>query len=333
MPRRKRHGLPENCGYVPDLAHADSLATESAVVYASGMEDLKADLNRSAFPYRALAEALKHNPKYVTKEGILRAFSQSSHGSCVGCGEAHKVAVTIAAGKWLRGEDYDWPTDNNGKAVMPSRSWIYGASRQAANQLGRWEGSNGSWAAKAVDEMGLLFERKYGSVDLTDYRTGDCDRWEAAGVPRSTLEPASHQSLGGKLRIDHWEQLATGMHHGFAANICGCYKPVRTTRGEYGEIKLGSPWPHSQAAWAYVVYKLKPRTYWRGFVIYNSHGNKYKGKRGALTPDLPFGSYLCTVNEMQRILDNRDSWFSFDRRGLRPRARKVSKEARYASAC
>ncbi len=323
------HGLPENCGYVPNLAHANSLAVECAS-FATDLEALSFASNKSAFLYRAIVEVLKGNPKYV-RNGVLRAFSQGKHGSCVGCGEAHKTAATLAGGIWLRGEELDWPVDDAELPVMPSRSWIYGASRQVVDRLGRWEGSNGSAAAKAIDEMGIAWERNCGGVDLSEYRPEDCDRWEARGVPKATLPVAKQVTLGGKVRVESWEQAAAALQHGYGINICQCYKPVRTTRDDYGAIELGSPWSHSQVVWGYVVYG-SGRNRTRLFVIYNSHGNKYKGPKGPLTPDLPDGAYCITTNEMQEILDNGDSWISCDRTGLAPRSRSFRRIAKKKGA-
>ncbi len=328
------HGLIENCGYVPNPAHANALAKESRA-YASDLDELSFDANRSAFPYRALVEVLKANPKYV-RGNRWRAFSQGRHGSCVGCGESHKVAVTLAAGIWMRGEAIDWPMNDAGLAVMPSRSWIYGASRQVVDRLGRWEGSNGSAAAKAIDKMGIAFERNVGGVDLSSYIADDCNRWELRGVPDATLPIAKLTSLGGRTRIETWEQLAASHQHGYAANICQCYKPVIATRDEHGSIELGNPWAHSQASVGYVVYG-SGRNRRRLFVVYNSHGNKYKGPTGSLTPDLPQGAYCITTAQMQRIIDNGDTWISCMRTGLTPRARQYrkfaqKKEAKYALA-
>lgn len=331
-----RHGLPENFGWVPDPQHAEQRAALSQATWgANAFDALPVDLDRSAYPYRAMAQLLRGNAKYVTGTAampMLLALSQGNHGSCVGWGEARKCMITLCAGIYMRGIDLELP-QHNGKPVSVSPSWCYGASRTVVNQLGGWEGSNGSWAAKASERLGLLFETKYDAIDLADYRTGDCDNWEARGVPRTALPIADDTLLRGYARVDACEQMVAALQNGYAANVCGSRAPGGDKRDEYGAIPLTGRWAHSQTVVAYVVYKLPGGRSLRLFMILNSHGsNRYKGPTGKQTPDMPGGAYCVSWNDLQRLLDERDTWVNFDLHGLQPASRDWPKHAKRKGA-
>ena len=331
MPRRtKRHPLPKNYGYVPDPAHSEKRHGLSRSIWGDDpFKDLPRDLNRSAFPYRALAFGLRSNPKYTRASGQrvwLLALSQGNHGSCVGWGEARKIAITLAAGHFMRGLDLTWPTAS-GKPVSVSPSFCYGASREW--NRGSWEGSNGSWAAKATQELGFLVEKRYSGSDLSRYRTDDCNTWEARGVPRGLLQYADDSVLRGYARVRDCESLAAALQNGYAANVCGSRAPGKSTRDEYGAIALTGRWAHSQAVIGYIVYHVGRGKYKRFFIILNSHGsNRYKGPTGKQTPDLPGGAYLVSWNYMQRLLNERDTWVNFDLHGLEPASRNWKRSAK-----
>lgn len=324
-----KHGPVEQCGWVPDPGLAEAEADCCIARYgATHLDDLPADMDKPAFPYRTAARILAGNRKYVDGHGLLLALSQGSHGSCVGWGEARKILITLAGGIYLRGLEFEWPKDGNGLPVAPSPSWCYGAARTAANNLGSWEGASGAGAAKATEEMGWVWERKYDGFDISTYRTDDCNAWEARGVPKVSLQYADDNLLKGRMRVTTCEQLVALTQAGYAINICGMGKPGGVTRDEHGYIDASSRrWAHSQTGGiCYVVYKLKPGKVFRGFGILNSHGSKkYKGPKGKLTPDLPDGAYITSWGDMQETLNRRDSWVNFEYDGVRPAQKKFSR--------
>jgi hypothetical protein len=325
--KNRRPTGPPNFGYVPDVAHANERAQLSASIYgATAIDDLPVDMDRGAYPYRAAALVLRENAKYVRKTtgGLLEllALSQGGHGSCVGWGEARKLLISLAAGIFLRGLDLTWPTDASGKPVSVSPSWCYGASREW--NRGAWEGSNGSWAAKASQDLGILFERDYsaeGGPNLLQYSTGDCNAWESRGVPRAALAVAKLVRLEGYARVQTTEQLARVLQAGYGANMCDGLAPGRGARDEDGAIAQTGRWAHSETVICYDPVRKGKGNVRRLFGILNSHGTeKYTGPKGANTPDLPSGAYKVTESEMQRILDGRDTWVNFELDGLRPAA-------------
>lgn len=327
--------LPPNFGIVPDAKHNRELAENAYVIFGSPLDHLKADMDKSVFGHRCLTQMLKRNPKYVTRDPApvrMKARNQSSHGSCVGHGEAGKIKYTLACGHYMRGEEIGWPTsDDDGKLLVePSPSWLYGASRQSANQLGKWEGSNGSWAAKATEEMGFLFEKNYpGAVDLTEYKPRDCNNWEANGVPARSLEVADDQLLKGMMQIKSCEELVACYQAGYGVNTCNDRSP-RKTRDEYGRCDLTGRWAHSVTGVpTYVVYKISPTKTLRLFLIENSHGNNsYTGPKGPKTPDISGGGYFLEWKDMQTYLNSGDTWVNFSLDGLKPASRTWEKRLR-----
>lgn len=319
------HGVPENYGWVPDPALAESLAEDSIARHgATSLDDLPVNLDKPAIIYRAAARVLAGNRRYIDNHGLLLALSQGGHGSCIGFGQARMILMTLAAGKYMRGLEIDWPTDANGLPISISPSWCYGAARTAANNLGRWEGASAAGAAKATEEMGWVWEKQYDNFDIRTYREEDCNTWEAQGVPKVSLAYADDNLLKGRMRLTHVNQAVALCQAGYAFNITGPGKPDGVTRGEYGELYSGNRrWSHSMTGGiCYVVYKIRPGKVFRGLGILNSHGSKkYKGPKGALTGDLPDGAYISPLNEVQEAIDRRDCWCNFELDGLRPAQR------------
>ena len=164
-----KYGTPTNYGYIPDIIAQESLAAAGEKVWRSELDSFRPDMDKSVMLYRAAAHVCK-GTQWVGSDGVIssRLWDQGQHGSCVGWGEAGKIWKTICAQKALRGARIE----TEPYAISPS--WCYGASREVVGQLGGWEGSNGSWAAKATAEMGFLYWKRYDSIDLSQYRTSDC---------------------------------------------------------------------------------------------------------------------------------------------------------------
>ena len=316
----------ENLGYIEDREHQDKFAAESNALYGSPLDTLQADMDRTAFPFRAAAYALRGS-RYVKEQDkllLLQALSQGRVGSCVGWGEGRKIFLTLCAGVYMRGEDIATIHDANGQPVSVSPAWCYAASRQVVNRLGRGDGSNGSWAARATAEMGFLFEMRYpNGFDASHYSEADCRNWARNGVPKASIELAAAQRFRGRARVETFEEAVALVQAGYLMNVCGFDKPV-DTRDDDGFCRIGGRWAHSQTGGlCYVVYKHKPGVTKRGIGILNSHGSsRYGGPKGALTPDLPSGAYIFEEKSFQRGLDKGDTWVSFDLEGLRPAAKR-----------
>jgi hypothetical protein len=311
----------KNYGYIPDPEHQDAYAAEASGLYGNPLDYLKADMDLPAFPYRAAAHALADTKwtKRVEGQTLLLAQSQGGVGSCVGWGEARKILLSLAAGVYMREEEIALPLDEDGKPCGVSPSWCYAASRQVVGKLGRSDGSNGSWAARATAEMGFLFEKKYPEFDARGYSEADCRNWAAKGVPKDSLQYGAESRYTGRMRVETVEQAVALTQAGFSYNLCNDHKP-NDTRDEHGFCKRSGSWSHSETGGiCYVVYKISPTKTKRGIGILNSHGNnRYKGPKGELTPDLPSGAYIFDLETIQDMLDRGDTWVSFDRDGLAP---------------
>jgi hypothetical protein len=316
----------ENFGYFEDREHQDAFAAESTALYGSPLDFLKADMDRPAFPYRAAALALKGTKYSKQRDGhlVLEGLSQGKVGACVGWGEARKIFLTLAAGVYMRGEDIATILDENGSPVSVSPQWCYAASRQAVNKLGRGDGSNGSWAARATAELGFVFEKKYeNGFDASRYSAADCRNWARVGVPSASLQVSKEQRFRGRARVETFEDAVALIQAGYCFNLCNSQRP-NNVRDERGFCKWTGKWAHSETGGlCYVVYKISPTKTIRGIGILNSHGsNRYDGGRGDLTPDLPDGAYMYDERDFMACLNRKDTWVSFDLEGLKPAAKQ-----------
>lgn len=305
-------------GWVPDKPRQNALAAQAAP-FQSQLDDLPVDMNKSCFPIRVLANALKKS-KY-TDGNKLKSRNQGSHGSCVGHGTARLGANNLAADILVRGLPYEWPTAN-GKPLDVSPSWVYGASREVVGQLGTWEGSNGSWAVQALRDWGMLFETTYGDLDLTSYKEKDCDQWEASGVPPASKQYASAFRFQSFVRIDTVEQWVALIQNFYTATCC-CQLAWDGKLID-GYMKQAGSWAHCQHGGG--AYVAKPQ---RGILIQNSWGTNWMSgtPHPMMKSDMPAGSYFIFLKDAQKLLDAQDTWTVTGGRGIVPAPRPWREKA------
>lgn len=297
-----------NFGWVPDKTSQRALAA-AGQVYGRQADDLPVDMDKSFFPYRLLAQALRGS-KHVN-EHVLQSRNQGQHGSCVGHGTARMAAINLAADILVRKTGYEWPKVD-GKPVDVSPSWLYGAGRQIVGQLGSWEGSNGSWNVKALRDWGMLFEADYGVINVSEYRESDCDKWEAGGVPAESKQFAADYKFDTFVQITNVEQWVGLIQNFYTATCCSQLGFSSTRNGGYAK-RQGS-WAHCMVGG--LAYVAKPE---RGILIQNSWGNKWNsGDKHPMMPDMPEGSFVITLKDAQAMLDAEDTWTCTGGRGLVP---------------
>lgn len=310
----------KNYGYIPDPVACEKLAMASESVYGRG-DDLPRDMDRSSFPYRLLAFALKKNPRLVRGDELLTR-NQGSHGSCVGHGTARMAATNLAADILVRELPHEWPADESGQVVDVSPSWLYGASRQVPGQLGSWEGSNGSWAVRALCDYGMLFELDYGVVDLTSYRAIDCNEWEARGVPADSIALAGAHKFRARALVEDIEQWVGLVQNYYAATVCSSLG-FRKTRDEWGRSVPSGRWAHCMVGgMGYFAKQIKPQTWLRMILIQNSwYANWISGPLNPHCPDQPEGSFWVDLDVAERMLGYGDTWITSGGNALLPAPR------------
>lgn len=177
----------------------------------------------------------------------LPTWDQSSIGSCVSHGWG-RTAQDLLLVQIAAGAAEEFPAQN-GRPTEVAREPIYGGSRCEVG--GQWgdtrDGSVGAWAAKYVERYGLLFYRKYPSVDLTGgYSVPRCKQWGAKGVP-DELEPIAREHPVKQITlVTSTDQVFDLLFNGHGVAVCG--QTSRTMKRRPGGWcpKTGNEWPHCE---------------------------------------------------------------------------------------
>lgn len=245
----------------------------------------------------------------------LPAPDQGNIGSCVGFGGGGAAQDSIFIQCDL--------TNAAAPAENVCREGVYALSRcEYGNLCNNSDGSVGAWCAKAVEQGGLLFYRKYPSIDLTGgYNVSRCKQWGARGMPDELEPTAREHQIQVVTLVDTWEKAWAALGSGYMINICGNIS--RTMKRQKNGIcpATGNDWAHSQ--------RLRGRCTIKGgqrcFVYGNSWGD-YLGSannqvelESGRTVMLPPGCYLAPVEDVHRDLRQGDSFLYSTVKGLTPR--------------
>lgn len=245
----------------------------------------------NALLYKALMTAA---PELV-KDGRLIARNQSSIGSCVGHGTATGVDATYACEVVIKKEPEKWA----GRCAADA---AYGLSRQVVNQNGGWEGSNGSWAAKAVMEIGTLHMVNYeGIIDLSEYTVSRCRQFQRQGLNETLRQKAGEHKMGTAALVRTVEEAKVALQNGYAINVCS-NQGFSGKRDELGFMKGQGSWAHSMVILGY----RGPASGREGFLIQNSWGSDWGS--GPFWEDQPWGSFWCVPDTLSRMLRGGDSF-------------------------
>ncbi len=307
--------MPHNQGWRPEPEQTELYAQSIPRKYKTQLNDLPFDLERSAFPFRALAKVLA-GTSYIS-DGRLDALNQGNYGSCVGFAAARTADITAACDIIWRREAEKWPTDPAGQKILTAPDWCYGASRDVSGSLGRWQGSYGGAAAKALREYGAIFQQQYGKHDLSTYSISSCRSWAARGVPADLVEEARAHQFLTTVRVESVDQAVALVQNGYGFSMC-CGMAWSPRRDEDGFARRTRPgWSHAQAAGlGYINIKRGKRTK-RGFLIQNSWGNKWQADSPFGLVDQPHGSYFIRYEDMATALLSKDCYAVGDYEGFR----------------
>jgi hypothetical protein len=215
-------------------------------------------------------------------------INQGSIGSCVAHGTVNAIYYTMGY-EIANGDREEW------KPL--SRETIYGGSRVEVGKgrLGRGDGSIGAWAAKFVNQWGIVAEEKVGPYDV-----GRCKQYGANGVPDDIEKLAKEHPIAEVTLVTSFEQACKALSSGYGISICSG-QGFSMTRDKDGFCAPRGHWSHCMALIGYR--KDGPRP---GCVIVNSWGaNTTSGPQ----PDgLPASAWWCEASVINRILKEEDSW-------------------------
>ncbi len=274
-------------GWIPDEA-ATARFVESLPLgrrtFVEAAPSLVQNDDRDAMVYRAIAKCMK-----VAR---LQARNQGSVGSCVGHGTATACDLTTACEIVHHHQAERWPGPCAADAY-------YALGRDLAGMLGRWDGSHGAAAAKAV-RHGSLHMTRYGEHDLTRYSPSRAKQWAWHGVPVSLKNVAAKHPFRAVAQVKRADEARGALQNGYGINVCSS-QGFSSKRDADGFAKARGTWMHSMAV---IGYRGGRR---RGFLIQNSWGDRWI--EGSVWPDdQPHGSFWCEWPVMERMLSQRDAF-------------------------
>ena len=291
-------------GWAADRVETEGFASTLPALYGEQLDELPFHRDRSAFPFRFLARALKGS-KNVTA-GRLVSFNQGSVGSCVGCMGSRVADLTAACDIYQRREPERWPTNSNGRALVSSPEYCYAAARQVVGNLGRWDGATGSGMARAFKEIGVAYQKPYGlDLDLSRYSSTRARDWARRGVPEPVLMSAKEHPFRATVRVTSTEHAVALLQNGYGVGICSGlgWNTRRDVDGFCRRVRAG--WAHAMAVVGYLVTASGRR----GLVVQNSWGPDWvSGPRPALCPDLPDGGFVCDWRDFENVVSSGDCW-------------------------
>jgi hypothetical protein len=238
----------------------------------------------------------------------FEVWNQGNHGSCVSFGWAMGSFVGQAV-DWTEGELSDPPK-------LVATEPIYGGSRTAGRLppitfAGYSDGSYGAAAARWVVGTkagvgGILYRKKYGSVDLTTYDIQTSKEWGANGVPAALAKQATEHTAQGVALCDSWDSLAAAIENGMPVPICSNVGFATTNvRDADGFLPRGGNWSHCMVVIG-IRYKANgsPRD---GALVCNSWGQAWV-RGGRFPDDMPEGCFWADRKDIEAILAQSDSF-------------------------
>lgn len=218
----------------------------------------------------------------------IEPHKQTSEGDCVGQAFAIGVDILTATEIHLLNEQEQW-------VAKASIEMIYAGSRVEIGEgkMRGKPGSHGEWAAKYLQQYGVLHRLQYDKYDLRGYDPSRSRQYRDAGVPDS-LEPIAREHPVKKYTVvSDFNEACDAMAGGQPVIICASYKPIldrqgKANRDENGFIDLETgeskrwckkcrrfhgrrkKWQH---AWCAIGFDRKSDN--PGIYIINSHGKDW----------------------------------------------------------
>lgn len=283
-----------------------------AASFDQAIED-EPDDNGDRYPWRLL---LKDHPELFaidprTNLPRLKARNQGNAGTCVGAATAQGITVLSLLDIYLRnhGERYQWPA---------SIEWCYASGREISGQLGNWDGSTNSSQLRALLEWGVLFETKYGDIDLSTYSPSRAQEWARRGTPSSLRPIAGQTKLLQALRIRSTDQWWKAIGLGYTINLCSGWGGSGKRDSE-GVMSRSGSWSHSMISY----WRRTSQKYGKLYGVQNSWSSGWaESSSDTEEPDdMPWGSFYITEENANWIVRSGEVIAYVDLDGFkRPRA-------------
>jgi hypothetical protein len=241
---------------------------------------------------------------------VLPSWNQRSVGSCVGFGNG-RAGQDILLWEVAAGEPEQWP----GAEICPEI--IYGGSRvEVGGGRISGDGSIGAWAAKWVKDWGLVPRGVYGSLDVTTYNESTCRQLGRNGIPAEVETAARLHPVTAVAMVRSGDDWWAGTGAGKPSAIC-------SGRGFTTTLKKGFCQP--SGSWAHCMEgrgrfrragdKEKCgviQNSWGGYLSIPSQDDKFIDvwtPTGDIRVELPEGCFATTLDVIDRMLGEQDSFF------------------------
>jgi hypothetical protein len=244
------------------------------------------DVPKEVFLWHATKKLTGKNPETKNQGGV---------GSCVSFGTNTAVRRTMGVEIAIGGEVEEY-TDIVEEVT-------YGGSRvEVGGGRIRGDGSVGAWAAKFVEDWGVIARGKYGGHDLSRYSESTCRSFGSRGVP-DELEPlAKEHPIKEVTAVPTWEDAKRLLASGYGIAICS-NQGFSMRRDSEGVCSPSGSWAHCMCLDGYVVLSGGREL---GH-IENSWGpDAHTGPVGAGEPGP--GGFWADSKVVGRMLGYGDSW-------------------------
>lgn len=231
------------------------------------------------------------------------------NGTCVGQGVSKCCIILQAIDYFLHGRV---------KQSRASAGLIYALSRvEVGRNPGRWDGSNGSWAAEALVKYGIPTLEDLGLSDhemYADERNGVSFAASRAGVPDNIESKIGEVKAVKTVVCEDFEMSYTMATRGYPTYICSNLIPTgrRDSRGASPLARRGG---HCVAISAYVVEDGYPRAlYDNSWGPHEEEGKVTDSKwsSGPLYEDQPEGTVYVYEKEFNRLCESGDCHIILD---------------------
>ena len=245
----------------------------------------EADLPAHVYLWEAHRKATGHDPENKNQGGV---------GSCVSFGTNTAIERTMVA-EIAAGGPFQF------KRI--AEEVTYGGSRvEIGKGRIRGDGSVGAWAAKFVQQYGVVSREPHGKYDLTEYDEARCRSWGRAGVPND-LEPIAREHPVKEIApVANWSEAKHALASGYGIAVCSD-QGFSMRRDSRGVAAPRGSWAHCMALDGYHV-DADGREYGH---IENSWGpTAHTGPTGWGNP--PSSGFWAEAKVIDGMLRQGDSW-------------------------
>lgn len=226
-------------------------------------------------------------------------------GDCVSMGAACGVDVVKCVDIYLKKDPELWIAETSTEDIYYGSRVVIGKGR-----LGNSDGSVGAWAAKWINEYGVIPRDKYGKTDLSKY---DGDRAREWGAPNFKIDPEllsiiKQHPIETVSLVKTYEEARDLIYNGYAVTVASNIG-FENKRDSEGFSRRSGNWNHQMCFISCDDEYKRP-----GLLCNNSWGNWISGPR---RHDQPSGSFWVDADTVNAMLRQGDSWGLSGYKGFR----------------